>query len=91
MKASVQNFEYNGFYVMPKSGIAPYEVIDFISWTNDPGIGKFMCSDGIIRLIPSCQLSKEYLSTIPQRPKLNPFEGNGVFFGVPSSSKLIDN
>lgn len=83
---SIENFNYNGFGVEIKKGFAEYEVESFIEWTNDPGIGKFKTTDGQERLIPSCQLSKEYMKTLPARPSLNPFEGNGVFFGESSNS-----
>ena len=83
---SIENFTYNGFGVTSKKGFADYTVEEFIEWTNDPGVGKFKCSDDKERLIPSCQLSREYQDSIPLRPKLNPFKGRGVFFGKPSSS-----
>lgn len=83
---SVENFYYNGFGVESIEGFAPYEVIAFLEWTNDPGIGTFKCSDGQTRLIPCCQLTTEFLNDCPARPKLDPFKGNGVFFGLSSKS-----
>ncbi len=85
-KHSIANFYYNGFSVEYRPGFAEYEVKEFVEWTNDPGIGKFLCTDNEVRLIPSCQLSREFYQELPKRPNLNPFEGNGAFFGPPSKS-----
>jgi len=52
---TVENFVYNGIFVIPKKGNAPYTA-EFRNWTNDPGVAVCMCSDGKARLIPSCQL-----------------------------------
>jgi hypothetical protein len=86
MTSKVENFRYNGFFVESRRGFTKYKAIKLISWTNDPGIGEFLCSDNKKRLIPSCCLSKEFLDTQPKRPKLNPFKGTGVFFGMPAKS-----
>jgi len=83
---AVENFSYNGFGVESLEGFANYTVKEFVEWTNDPGIGKFLCSDEKVRLIPNCQLTKEYIKSIPSCPKLDPFKGIGVFFGEPSHS-----
>ncbi len=85
-KYNVENFIYNGFSVSSKPGFASYTISEFIEWTNDPGIGKFNCSDNVKRLIPSCQLSKELNKELPKPPKLDPFNGIGVLFGSPSKS-----
>ena len=86
MESKIKNFNYNGFFVESLLGIAPYKAIKLVKWTNDPGIGEFLCSDGKNRLIPSCQLSIEFINSQPPRIKLDPFTGNGVFFGSPAHS-----
>lgn len=83
---SIEDFIYNGFFVEHKGTIAPYTVKQFIKWTDDPGIGLFLCSDGRERLIPSCQLTSEYVESILPRPVLDPFNGKGVLFGASSKS-----
>ena len=83
---AVENFNYDGFGIETMKGFAKYTVKDFVEWTNDPGIGKFKCSDGKERLIPECQLTREYVKSLSARPKLDPFKGIGVFFGEPSHS-----
>ena len=83
---AVENFNYNGFMTIPLEGFASYEVEEFIEWTNDPGIGRFKCSNGEIKLIPSCQLTREYVKSLPEPPELKPLEGIGVLFGEPSHS-----
>lgn len=79
----IENFNYNGFYVIPLSGFAKFKVKEFLYWTNDPGIGKFLCSDGKAREIPTCQLHPYYLKTLPKPPKLK----NPILFGNTSSSR----
>ena len=83
---AVENFSYDGFSVKIMNGFTKYTVEELIEWTNDPGIGKFKCSDGKERLIPECQLTREYIKSISSRPKLNPFKGKVVLFGEPSKS-----
>lgn len=83
---SVQNFDYNGFGCQMLEGFASYEVLEFIQWTMDPGILQVTCTDGVPRRIPSCQLSPELLSTFPKPPELDPFNGNGVLFGLSCKS-----
>ncbi len=80
----VENFIYNGFSVTPKKGFAKYTVEKLIKWTDDPGIGLFICSDKKERLIPSCQLTQEFLKTQPKRENKE-FNINNVF-GTPSKS-----
>ena len=65
---SVANFSYDGFVVKRKEGFAPYRVEKLIQWTNDPGIGRFLCSDGEERLIPLLQLSEDFLITQEKLP-----------------------
>ena len=77
---SIENFVYDGLFVESKKGFAKYKVVSLVEWTNDPGIGKFLCSDGKERLIPSCQLTKEFLSKLPKESV------KGVLFGQPSKS-----
>jgi hypothetical protein len=86
MDRSVQNFIYNGFFVQLLPNKTKYTVNSLINWTQDPGIGLFLCSDKKERLIPSCCLSKDFLLTQKKRPKLNPFKGKGVLFGEPAKS-----
>ena len=86
----IEKFEYNGFYVKSFNEIADYTGT-FVEWTNDPGIAVVDCSDGTQRLIPSCCFSPveegvRIEDIIPTPPELNPFEGKGVFFGMPRSS-----
>lgn len=83
---SVENFIYDGFGCETKKGFAPFEVKEFIEWTDDPGIVHVLCTDNVPRRIPSCQLSRELLDTFPEPPKLDPFNGKGVLFGLPSTS-----
>lgn len=82
----VENFSYDGFGVSIQKGFSKWTITQFNGWTMDPGIGRFTCSDGQERLIPSCQLHPNYYKSLPKRPKLEPFKGNGVFFGEPSKS-----
>lgn len=89
-KMSVEKFKYNGFFVQSKNGVyADYEIVKLSEWTMDGGIGKFLCTDGEERLIPTCQLSPEYAKelyeTNPQ-PDRSAFKGKGVLFGQPSQS-----
>lgn len=79
----IEKFKYNGFMVQPMKGYYNFTVVSLVRWTDDPGIGLFVCSDNKKRLIPSCCITKEFLETQPKSPKLNPFEGKGVLFGTP--------
>lgn len=83
---AVENFDYNGFMVTSKKGFAPYEVKEFIEWTKDPGIVSVLCTDGVPRRIPTCQLTRELLDTFPERPQLDPLNGNGMLFGLNCTS-----
>ena len=87
-KNSVENFNYNGFGVESKKGFASFKVLSLVKWTNDPGIGRFLCDDHKERLIPSCQLTKEFLNDYPKQQKLNCFgkNANGILFGKPCKS-----
>lgn len=80
----IENFDYNGFFVNSLPGFAKFTVKKFLSWTNDPGVGKFLCSDGKTRLIPTCQLHSDYLKTLPKEPNL---KGKGLLFGPSSTSR----
>jgi len=86
MESNVKNFNYNGFFVESLPGFTSYKAVELVIWTVDPGIGLFRCTDGRERLIPSCQLDDEFYNSLPPRPKLDPFKGNGVFFGEPAQS-----
>lgn len=70
----VRKFSYNGFMGKVKKGFAPYTVT-FIAWTNDPGIGRFACSDGKERLIPSFAVDGE----LPPEPDYNAMKDAGTF------------
>jgi len=76
----VQNFKYNGFASIKLQGIASYTA-KFIKWTQDPGIARCECSDGKIRLIPSCDL----LGNVSALPKQT-YENGKLFIGPPSCS-----
>lgn len=78
-KYKVENFVYNGFYVESKEGNADYTAT-FNSWTSDPGVIKADCSDGKVRLIPTCCLIGCKESDFPPQPK------TGVLFGSASKS-----
>ena len=87
-KKEIIDFKYDGFGVESFNTVASYKIDKFIKWTNDPGIGKFLCNDGKERLIPTCQLNEYYLIELPKRPNLNCFGPNatGTLFGNPSKS-----
>ena len=51
----VHNFDYNGFSGQLCDGDATYTAV-LIEWTLDPGVGRFQCSDGKVRLIPTFAL-----------------------------------
>jgi hypothetical protein len=48
----IKNFVYDGIGGKSLPGNAPYTV-EFISWTDDPGMFLGKCSDGKERLIPA--------------------------------------
>jgi len=84
-KTKIRNFEYNGFAGRMLKGYAKFKIVSFIEWTTDPGIGKFGCSDGEERLIPSfafIECWKEIKHLIPKQDL-----SNKVMFGAPSGSK----
>jgi len=81
---SVRNFSYNGLAVTDKPGFSSYEV-QFIEWTDDPGIGKFICTDNKVRYIPSCQLEETYYKSLPQKDWRNP-NSEPILIGKPSKS-----
>lgn len=51
----IRNFRYGGFSGKLLNGFARYKA-SFINWTGDPGIARMLCSDGVIRLIPTFAL-----------------------------------
>ena len=81
----VRNFEYNGLFINFLEGEAPYRA-DFIEWTTDPGIGRFSCSDGKIRLIPSICLMGLGMKLLPPQPPLKELNMGIVHIGMPSRS-----
>jgi len=64
---SVEDYRYNGYTVTPISGFKSFQVKKLLKWTNDPGIGLFLCSDKKVRLIPSCQLHPSFLNKHPKQ------------------------
>lgn len=85
----VANFSYNGFCVDIKRGKAKFEVTEFLGWTSDPGIARFMCNDNKERLIPSCCITTEMYRSLPPEPtdrKLNAMGGKGDLIGRACSS-----
>lgn len=85
MHHRVHNFTYNGFVGNTHPGWANFKITEFVEWTNDPGIGKFLCDDGITRLIPTFALTRDYHKSL-KKIKLLPFEGVGVLIGTPCKS-----
>ena len=76
---NVKNFTYNGFFVSLAEGEAPYTA-EFLEWTTDPGVAKCNCSDGKMRLIPTCALVGVMHRDLPKQTKTS------VVFGAPSQS-----
>jgi hypothetical protein len=74
----VRNFEYNGFFGKLEKGYADYTAV-FQTWTSDPGVGLFTCSDAKERRIPSFALEGDY-DTLPKQKK------TGVLFGPSCNS-----
>lgn len=76
----IENFKYNGFTGRTFEGVAPYTA-KFMEWTNDPGIGRFKCSDGKERLIPSFAITN-MSDVLPKQTYL----GGKQYFGLPTHS-----
>lgn len=51
----IRHFIYGGFSGKLLNGFTKYKA-SFINWTGDPGIARMLCSDGVIRLIPTFAL-----------------------------------
>lgn len=81
--SDIENFEYNGFAVVAKYGIAPYKV-KFDRWTNDPGIAVCICSDGEERRIPTCVLKNP--DAFKDVPKQVYHKQGPTMFGAASQS-----
>jgi hypothetical protein len=81
----VRNFEYDGLFLSLHGGEASYRA-DFLGWTEDPGIGRFQCSDGKIRLIPSICLMGLGYRLLPPQPPLERLNMGIVHIGIPSRS-----
>lgn len=77
----VKNFVYNGFSGKSLPGMASYKA-KFLNWTADPGIARFRCSDGDLRLIPTFALKDLNSGDLPTQT----YGNNKVIFGVPSRS-----
>lgn len=76
----VNEFEYNGFMGrVDDKVIMPYTAT-FEEWTPDPGIGKFKCSDGETRYIPTFAIVDYASGDFGEQEK------TGVMFGSPSKS-----
>lgn len=75
----VKNFSYNGFFVSFAGGEASYTA-EFSEWTKDPGVARCKCSDGRMRLIPTCALIGVMHNDLPEQEK------TGMLFGTPSKS-----
>jgi len=87
---NINNFVYDGICVHERYGIAPYTV-EFIKWTDDPGIFLGKCSDGKDRLIPSCQVV--HINPLPPMPSYAALKRKMkkanilIHVGTPSSSE----
>lgn len=80
---TVRNFEYDGFGGMLRKGYAPYTAT-LLEWTLDPGVGRFQCSDGKVRLIPWFAVPD---APDWQRPATAPANYSPLFYvGSPSRS-----
>ena len=77
----VQNFDYGGFSGKLLPGSAGYRA-EFINWTGDPGIARMLCSDGVIRLIPTFALKGKGYSL----PEDTTRKEDKIMFGSPSKS-----
>lgn len=66
-----------------REGFAPYEAT-LLEWTLDPGVGKFQCSDGQVRLIPCCALDpyREWVKPDNAPQNYSPI----LYVGEPSQS-----
>ena len=78
----VKNFNYNGLMGENLPGHTPYTA-EFVEWTRDPGVAKFQCSDGKVRLIPTFALEGD----TSELPKQNYQKvGGKVLFGISANS-----
>jgi len=74
----IRNFSYGGFSGKILKGLAKYKA-SFLNWTGDPGVARMLCSDGIVRLIPTFALKGKGFSLPYDTTKK-------VTFGNPSES-----
>lgn len=81
----VKRFSYNGLMVSFENGLAPYKA-QFKEWTTDPGVARFICSDGKERLIPYCCIVGFSTFRYPKQEKLKELNLGLFHFGEPSSS-----
>lgn len=77
----IRNFSYGGFSGKLLKGFAKYKA-SFINWTGDPGIARMLCSDGVIRLIPTFALKGKGCSLPEDTTK----KEDKIMFGSPSKS-----
>lgn len=75
----VREFKYNGFSGLILPDYAPYRA-RFVEWTTDPGIGRFDCSDGKQRVIPTFAIVAFDYNAHPVQPK------TGILFGQAAHS-----
>jgi hypothetical protein len=76
----VQHFSYNGFTGKLLKGMTTYSA-KFKSWTRDPGIARFECSDNTERLIPTFALKG-----LKHHPLSEQDMSNKIIIGPPSHS-----
>jgi len=81
MDYKVVRFKYNGLFVKSQNSIASYTA-KFKNWTEDPGICRCVCSDGLERLIPSCCLVGFNRSEYPKQV----YENKPMTIGIPCTS-----
>ena len=62
----VKNFTYNGFYGKERPGFTYYRA-RFNSWTRDPGVAKWDCSDGKARTIPTFAIDGIIYKKLPKQ------------------------
>jgi hypothetical protein len=81
----VAKYIYNGMFVTIKTGLTNYEA-EFQSWTTDPGVAIFNCTDKKQRLIPTCAIVDFDCDAHPKQPKLEEKNMGFCHIGMPSSS-----
>lgn len=77
----VENFEYNGFSGQNLPGFTTYKA-KFGSWTSDPGVANWLCSDGEYRSIPTFAIHKLKYKKLPKQT----YPKGKIMFGASSKS-----